>query len=120
MATPGVNHRAAIWCAILLVALVGTSFEALSAMIGTWRTVATYNHGFLILPISLFLVWIQRKELASLEPEQEPVALVFLVGGAALWLVSAAAEVATSRRSPSSKWLCLWFCSASAGRSRSD
>jgi len=74
---------------------MGLSYGALSAMIGTWSSVATYNHGFLILPISLYLIWMRRWELAVLEPEQEPRALIPLAAGAALWLVSAAAEVVT-------------------------
>ena len=89
------TRRAAIWFVILLVVIGCASYDAVSGMIGTWRNTTTYNHGFLILPISLYLVWMQRRELAALVAIQEPWALLPLAGAAALWLISVAAEVVT-------------------------
>ena len=91
------SRRALIWFAILLLVLCGTSYDTLSAMIGTWSSTTTYNHGFLILPISLYLIWTRRRELPGLVLKQEPLALIPLAVAAALWLVSAAAEVVTSQ-----------------------
>jgi exosortase A len=93
----GSSRWAVIWFAFLLLVLCGASYDTLSAMIDTWSNTTTYNHGFLILPISLYLIWMRRRELPGLVLKQEPLALIPLAGAAALWLVSAAAEVVTSQ-----------------------
>lgn len=53
-----------------------------------------YSYGFLILPISLFLVWRRRHAIAGLAPRQEPLALVALVLTGGLWLIAKAADIA--------------------------
>jgi exosortase A len=93
--TRHVHRRAVLWCAVLLGTLVAATHDTLAVLASTWWNTTTYNHGFLILPISGYLIWLRRHEVATLIPEQEALAFVPLVGGAALWLVSKAAEVAT-------------------------
>src|SRR5215813_1467721 len=93
--TRRVHRRAAVWCAALLGTLVAATHDTLAVLTSTWWSTTTYNHGFLILPISVYLIWLRRHDVATLIPEQEALALVPLAGGAALWLVSKAAEVAT-------------------------
>jgi exosortase A len=93
--THHVHRRAVIWCVILLAALVIAAHDTVAVLTSTWWNTTTYNHGFLILPISVYLIWLRRYEVATLVPEQEAFGLVPLAAGAALWLVSKAAEVAT-------------------------
>lgn len=90
-----VHRRAALWCAVLLGVLVVATHGTLAVLISTWWSTTTYNHGFLILPISVYLIWLRRHEVASFIPEQEAFGLVPLAAGAALWFVSMVAEVAT-------------------------
>src|SRR5215813_5667086 len=93
--TRRVHPCAALWCGVLLGTLVIATYDTLTVLVSTWWNTTTYNHGFLILPISIYLIWVRRHEMATLIPEQEVLALVPLAGGAALWLVSKAMEVAT-------------------------
>src|SRR5262249_26146368 len=90
-----VHSRAALWCIALVGMLVITTYDTLAVLASTWWNTTTYNHGFLILPISIYLIWLCRHEVATLIPEQEAFGLVPLAAGASLWLVSKAADVAT-------------------------
>ena len=57
-----------------------------------WRS-ETFAHGFLIVPIALWLVWLKRRDLARLAPTRDALGLAFLAGAAALWLAGAAGHV---------------------------
>lgn len=53
-----------------------------------WSGGQTYNHGFVIMPISLWLVWKKRRELAKVIPEPVALPLVLVLLSSALWLVA--------------------------------
>ena len=59
-----------------------------SAIVAQWYGSATFGHGFLVLPVSLGLVWLKRKELSRCEPQPAPLALALLAGLAAFWLMA--------------------------------
>lgn len=65
---------------VLLAFLYHSTFAWL---LKTWQEDKEFSHGFLIPLISLWLVWIKREHLASLEPRPSPVfgALVILLSG---------------------------------------
>ena len=59
---------------ILLVAtaLIAACFvlafhSTLSGLLNAWAANEDYSHGFLIIPISLYLIWRKRQELATLK-----------------------------------------------------
>ena len=74
---------------VMVLALVGLYFETAHSMYDQWATNDTYAHGFLIVPISLWLVWEKRAFLADATPRPVllPLALMLPVGF--LWLVAA-------------------------------
>ncbi len=77
--------------AVLLLAMAGTVRD----LIALWALEdGYYSYGFLIPPISLFLVWRRRHVLAGLAPRQEPLALLALVLTGGLWLIAKAADIA--------------------------
>jgi exosortase A len=85
--------QALAWFAGLSVLLVALFHDVAGAMVNTWWTNVTYNHGFFVLPVSLWLMWLHRDALRQLGPRQEPLALVALavmVGG---WLIGRAGDV---------------------------
>ena len=85
--------QALAWFGGLSVLLVALFHDVAGAMVNTWWTNVTYNHGFFVLPVSLWLIWLQRDALRQVVPRQEPVALVALavmVGG---WLIGRAGDV---------------------------
>lgn len=69
--------------------LLGALFGAeVAAAVRTWTTSAAYNHGWLVLPIALWLGWTRRDRLAALPPRPAPaLALLALPAGLA-WLAA--------------------------------
>ena len=67
--------RALAWFAGLSALLVALFHDVAGAMVYTWWTNVTYNHGFFVLPVSLWLMWLRRDTLKQMTPRQEPLAL---------------------------------------------
>ena len=67
------------------------------AMVEIWWRSATFQHAFLVAPLSLWLAWRLRGRLATLTPRPQPALLAVLALAAAVWLVGdlAAANVVT-------------------------
>jgi exosortase A len=71
-------------CYLLLLVLLYRS--TIVATVSLWRT-STFAHGFLVIPISAYLVWSRRKRLALLKPIPTFLALPFLALFALGWLL---------------------------------
>src|SRR4051812_47546107 len=59
---------------------------AVSAIV-TWWESPTYSHCFLILPITLYLVWLRRHELARLVPARWAPGLLLAIPAGAGWVL---------------------------------
>jgi exosortase A len=77
-------------CIVLILAIHWRTAESLVAI--WWRS-ETFAHGFLIAPITLWLVWLKRGELARLMPAADYLGLVLLAGASLAWLVAQAGQV---------------------------
>ncbi len=101
----------AVLVALLVVA--GAYWDTLTAIVSIWSRSGTFTHGFLIVPIVVFLVWRQRAELQVLTPKPAPLALLFLAGLVVLWSaarvldVNAAQHFAVVLMIPATLWLLL-------------
>lgn len=100
----GVMHEAAVrerasdrasWTVLsvqlfLFFAAFGLLWPTTASLIAAWEDVElnTYTHGYLIVAISLWLLWRQRAQLASISIEPFLLACVPLAGGSLLWLVA--------------------------------
>jgi exosortase A len=71
------------WYVLLLVLLYQPT---IAAILSVWRT-STFAHGFLVIPISAYLVWSRRRALALLKPIPTFYALPFLALFAIGWLL---------------------------------
>jgi len=67
--------------------------ETTAGIVRTWTNSVTYNHGFMIVPITLFLLWMRRHTLAACIVRPDPVALIFLLGAAFVWLLGEMVDV---------------------------
>ncbi len=85
--------RALAWFAGLFALLVALFHDVAGAMVYTWWTNVTYNHGFFVLPVSLWLIWLRRDMLRRMTPRQEPLALLALAAMAGGWLIGRAGDV---------------------------
>ena len=76
-----------------VTALLLLFYQTTMSTVAIWQRSETFAHGFLIFPISAFLIWSRRKEIALLAPEPDlrglPVLLLFGFG----WLLAYLARV---------------------------
>jgi exosortase A len=87
----------------LLVALVMLLplllyFGTARSLVDIWRRSDTFAHGFIILPISLWLVWRQRAALRALPLQPFWPALLALAACGAAWLLASLAGVGIVRQ----------------------
>lgn len=81
-----------ITCAAIVIALALYGATALS-MVAIWQRSETYTHGFLIFPISLYMIWHHRESLIDLAPQPNYWLLPILLGLGFIWLLSDLADV---------------------------
>ena len=72
---------------LVIVLLLALYRSTVIGMVSIWERSDTYAHGFLVLPIVLWLVWRQRHRVAELVPQPSIVAVVLMLGAAGLWLL---------------------------------
>src|SRR3569832_2502073 len=78
---------------VAVLAVIGFYWETVASMVAIWSRSEIFSHGFLILPISLFLVWQRRGELARYTPAPDLWPLPLLVVLGVLWLLAHNASV---------------------------
>jgi exosortase A len=82
---------------ILLMLLIGILMlyqESISSMVKIWLRSDTHAHGFLIAPISLYLVWQKRDSLIRIMPEPESRGLIVILVLSIIWLLAAQINIA--------------------------
>ena len=86
----------AVGLAVLIILAVywGTA----ASMVAIWWRSETFAHGFVVVPICLWLVWRRRDAVAQVEARPWWPGLAGVFGAGALWLVSAAADVAVAKQ----------------------
>lgn len=88
LASPSRWRATLIASGALFVALLALFWPTVQGMVHVWYNFETYTHGFLILPISLWLIWQHRHYLAPYTP-QPTAGFLLLVGGALIvWAVA--------------------------------
>lgn len=78
---------------LVLAGILGIFHETAASIHSVWASSETFSHGYVIVPIVLFLVWQRRQRLAAVEPRPWPWALGGLVVAGLAWLVAAAGDV---------------------------
>jgi exosortase A len=92
-------HEAPNWTVATLLTITAVTallllfYQTTLSTVAIWHRSETFAHGFLIFPISAFLIWSRRKEIAQLSPQPDlrglPVLLLFGFG----WLLAYLARV---------------------------
>ena len=77
----------------LLVALVGLFWPTFYSMVEIWERSETFTHGYLIFPISAWLIWGRRRHLARLAPQSDWRGLSGLALSGLAWLLADAGSV---------------------------
>ena len=77
-----------IACAFVFVALISVFWQTAQDMVHIWYGFDTYAHGFIILPISLWLIWQKRAHLAAFTPQPTAGFLVLVAGALFVWTLA--------------------------------
>ena len=76
-----------LFAALAVVTII--AWEAVSAAVTVWYLDTSFNHGFAILPVVVYLLWNQRADWLSLVPAPTAWGVVFVAGASALWFLGA-------------------------------
>jgi exosortase A len=79
--------RALVIFGFLAIVLVAIYFDTASAMVGIWWRSDTFTHGFLVLPLVLWMVWRQRAQLSHFHPQPCAWGLAALLVAGLGWLL---------------------------------
>jgi exosortase A len=79
--------------AVGLVALFTLYQHTVARLIETWSGSASYNHCFLIPPVSLYLIWRNRTQLFSVTPRPSALGIVVIAVVGAAWIVGNVSSV---------------------------
>ena len=71
-----------------LIALGWVYYPSFASIAAKWDSDATFSHGYLIVPISLWLAWRKRKSLVSVAFAPSWVGVLLLAAAAALWIIA--------------------------------
>lgn len=63
------------------------------SMVDTWWRAETFAHGFLIAPISLYLIWTRRAQLNAIPSQPNYWSLLVILGCGFVWLLGRLADV---------------------------
>ena len=80
-------RHAMLALALLLLWILFLYRDTAMAMATIWYRSETFTHGFLVPPITIWLIWRRRQAIALLTPRPMVGALVFVAGGAFGWLL---------------------------------
>jgi exosortase A len=87
-ATSAAWRRSGPAAVLALVALLSIFWSTTAFTVQYWEINSTYSHGYLIVPISLYLVWQCRAELLALTPRIQLWGLPLLLGLGILWALA--------------------------------
>ncbi len=78
---------------VVLAAIIAAYYETAESIVAIWIRSDTFAHGFLIIPISLWLVWEKRAGLRILVPEPSFLPLVLMLPMGFGWLLGHLVDV---------------------------
>ncbi|APW45072.1 exosortase A [Rhodoferax antarcticus] len=93
MSTTTQRHPPSQWptaslaLALLIAWTLAWYFDTASAIVGIWWRSETFTHGFLVVPIVLWMVWHKRAHLALLQPQPSLWVLGLLLLSGLGWLL---------------------------------
>jgi exosortase A len=89
----GARHAAVLAAALAVVGILAVYADTAASIVAIWWRSQTFAHGFVVVPISLWLVWRDRATLAEIpaRPWWPGLLLVLLAG--AMWFAMAVGDV---------------------------
>ncbi len=84
---------ATVFLFTIYVAIAWLFWPTIGSMVDVWNNSETYTHGYIILPISLWLVWNKRHVLAALRPKPAFSVAIALVVSLVVWALARLASI---------------------------
>ena len=92
------RRRATFWAGVIAIALLLViHWQTTVAIVGTWHNSVTYNHGYLVLPASLWLLWRDRADLSRLTLQPWWIAALGVLAFGLLWFIGYLANIKSFR-----------------------
>jgi exosortase A len=81
-----------------VAAVLAIYWSSVVATVNVWSNSDTYTFAFLVAPVSLYIIWDRRRQLAGYRVDPLRGGLLLLIPCGLLWLVSDAADVSVGRQ----------------------
>ena len=88
-----IGMRAWLLIALALLAPFALYFTTAKSIVAIWNSSETFAHGYIILPISLWLIWRRRANFAAWPPQPYWPALLLIALAGAAWFAARLGEV---------------------------
>lgn len=92
--TRGVWYAVGVALAAGMAALIGIFFPAFASAVAVWNESAAHQFSYLVIPVSIYFVWLRRDRLVQLLPMPDMRMAWLAVPCGIVWLVSHAAHIA--------------------------
>lgn len=89
---------ASLALAVALLAIFAIYANTVQSIVSIWNSSDTFAHGYIIFPISLWLIWRRRQELVRIAPQPFWPALLLLAACGFGWLLAEVADVQVVRQ----------------------
>ena len=81
-------RRAALAVVAVLAGIFFLYRDTVASIVAIWQSSETYAHGWIIVPISLWLIWRQRDCVDQIRPRFNPAGLAAMAGAVFLWVLA--------------------------------
>ena len=89
----GLKHKVLILTYLPLFVVPLIFLETTVEMVNVWMVNETFTHGFLVLPLCVWLIWKKRADLTALEIVPAPRVFALLAPALVCWILAAAVDV---------------------------
>ena len=96
--TAYVWRTALVIMAVALCWLFAWHYETARSTVSIWHRSETYTHGFIIFPISAYLIWTRRHDLLTIQPQPSRLGILALVLAGFAWLLADSADVLVAQQ----------------------
>jgi exosortase A len=97
-AKPATVNRVVIFALLLILLPLAAYWGTAASIVQIWSRSETFAHGYMIVPISLWLAWQRRERLRAMTPAPFWPALLPLAGCGRFWLLADLGEVQVMRQ----------------------
>ena len=90
---PAWRYEPLLAVSLASLGLLALHWQTVASIVAIWWRSETFAHGFVVVPICLWLAWRRREALAQIPAKPWWPGLVFVLLAGALWLVTSVADV---------------------------